>query len=209
MLELFSHHHKFFENLANLVFKLHLNLNIMKNLIFTFLLSFIVISCHRSSDNSSPLEQLPAATQTGASTAGCLVNGNVLIAKGNFSKIFTWGPPIHANYYFYGGYNFNLSFENQNASDLPNIFISLSNINIEEGKTYPLSLDLKDETKIYGYANFSNTSSFQTNEINKGEITITKFDTKNFIISGTFWFDGINSNGDKVKITEGRFDTKY
>ena len=181
----------------------------MKNLILTFLFGFLAISCHRSSDNSSQAEQLPAATQTGASTAGCLVNGNVLVAKGNLSKIFTWGPPISASYYYYGGYNFNLSFENQKVADLPGVFISLSNINIEEGKTYSLSLDLKDDTKTYGYANFSNTSFFQTDNLQKGELTITHFDTKNYIVSGTFWFDATNSKGDKVKITDGRFDAKY
>ncbi|MBC7524137.1 MAG: hypothetical protein H7239_06840 [Flavobacterium sp.] len=180
----------------------------MKTFFLIILFSLITTSCHRNSDES-PLEQLPAATQTGAHTAGCLVNGNVLIAKGDLSKIFSWGPPISANYYQYGGYNFNLSFENQKADDLPTIFVSLSNINIEEGKTYTLSLDLKDNKKIYGYANFSNTKFFQTNEINKGEITITKFDTKKFIVSGTFWFDAVNSTGEVVKITDGRFDTNY
>ncbi|MFD1553252.1 hypothetical protein DNU06_17485 [Putridiphycobacter roseus] len=33
----------------------------------------------------TPLEQLPEATQTGANTFGCLVDGEVYIPKGNFS----------------------------------------------------------------------------------------------------------------------------
>src|SRR5256885_12886567 len=44
------------------------------------LISFILCSCCNS---VSPSETLPAATQTGANTFGCLVNGKVWLPKGN------------------------------------------------------------------------------------------------------------------------------
>ena len=50
---------------------------------------------------------------------------------------------------------------------------------------------------------------YETNEINRGELRITKFDTINQIVSGTFWFDAKNSSGQIVQVREGRFDMPY
>jgi hypothetical protein len=50
---------------------------------------------------------------------------------------------------------------------------------------------------------------FYTNLINKGELTITKFDDVNQIMSGTFWFDAVNDKGVKVEVREGRFDVHF
>ena len=52
-------------------------------------------------------------------------------------------------------------------------------------------------------------SDYFTNSIQKGELTITYLDKNNQIISGTFWFDAINNDGDIVEIREGRFDMPY
>ncbi len=41
-----------------------------------------------------------------------------------------------------------------------------------------------------------------------GELKITKLNTQQRIISGTFWFDAILS-GEKIEIREGRFDMRY
>ena len=48
-----------------------------------------------------------------------------------------------------------------------------------------------------------------TNSIKKGELTITRVDLQNSIISGTFWFDAINTDNEVVEIREGRFDWNY
>lgn len=43
-----------------------------------------------------------------------------------------------------------------------------------------------------------------------GELTITKLDYTNNIVSGTFWFDLKHpATGETVKIREGRFDTHF
>jgi len=42
-----------------------------------------------------------------------------------------------------------------------------------------------------------------------GELWVKKLDTINQIVSGTFWFNAVNSNNDTIKITEGRFDMRY
>ncbi len=53
-------------------------------------------------------------------------------------------------------------------------------------------------------------SKFETDGLQyTGELFIKKLDTVNQIVSGTFWFDAINSNGQKVEVREGRFDVRY
>lgn len=42
-----------------------------------------------------------------------------------------------------------------------------------------------------------------------GELTIIKLDFENNIVSGTFWFDAINDDGEIVEIREGRFDMRF
>jgi hypothetical protein len=50
---------------------------------------------------------------------------------------------------------------------------------------------------------------YTTNQIQKGELIITKFDDANQIMSGTFWFDAVNKDGVKVEVREGRFDVHF
>ena len=52
---------------------------------------------------------------------------------------------------------------------------------------------------------FSRTNSIQT-----GNLTITKLDQTNQIVSGTFWFDVEHPiSGEIVEVREGRFDMQY
>ena len=48
-----------------------------------------------------------------------------------------------------------------------------------------------------------------TNTFKTGELKITRLDVSNSIISGTFWFDAVNANGEIVQIRSGRFDWNY
>ena len=38
---------------------------------------------------------------------------------------------------------------------------------------------------------------------------ITKLNIQQRIVSGTFWYDAINSDGEKVEVRDGRFDMRY
>jgi hypothetical protein len=55
---------------------------LMKNLLL--LLVTLSLSCCSKDDNKpvNPIDQLPPATQTGANTAGCLVDGKAFLPKG-------------------------------------------------------------------------------------------------------------------------------
>ena len=54
---------------------------------------------------------------------------------------------------------------------------------------------------IYTYSTSANVSP--------GQLTITFLDNQKQIISGTFYFNVLDHNGDTVKITNGRFDMHY
>ncbi len=59
-----------------------------------------------------------------------------------------------------------------------------------------------------GYST-SLSNTYYTNTIKTGELKITRVDLANSIISGTFWFDAINTAGETVEIRQGRFDWNY
>jgi hypothetical protein len=43
-----------------------------------------------------------------------------------------------------------------------------------------------------------------------GQLTITHFDKQKQIVSGTFYFDAVETTkGDTVNVTDGRFDKNY
>jgi hypothetical protein len=188
----------------------------MTNLILSILFGFLAISCSRSSgtDNTATQDQLPAATQTGANTAGCLVNGKVLLPRGQ--KIQN-GPVLAAQYQFLnGGYHFGIYFDDNSNTESKTPSLSSDNIDLKEGATYNLTQDLNDSSKSYFFGSYfySNNSAvgittYTTNQINTGQFTISNLDTTKFIISGTFWFDAVNNKGEKVEVRQGRFDVHY
>ena len=55
----------------------------------------------------------------------------------------------------------------------------------------------------------SSSNNYDTNETIKGELNLKKFDEINQIASGIFWFDAVNSSGQKFEVREGRFDVRY
>jgi len=55
----------------------------MKNLLFLFTTLLALISCSKDDNKpTNPTDQLPPATQIGANTAGCLLDGKAFLPKG-------------------------------------------------------------------------------------------------------------------------------
>lgn len=181
----------------------------MKNLIL-ILITTLSLSCCSKDDNKTPLEQLPAATQTGANTAGCLVNGQVLLPRGQ--KIQN-GPVLSSFYQKLNGkYYFGLGITDNSKNDVQGISINSNNITLEVNKSYLLTKNLKVDSENYAFASFAGPISnyqFNTTDSYSGKITITNLNTIDYIISGTFWFDAVDANGNIVKVTDGRFDLHY
>jgi hypothetical protein len=154
-------------------------------------------------------DKLPAETQTGEDTAGCLVNGKVLIphASGLFSQ-----SALQCIYNI-EEHVFILNFSDDSSSKSQReVVLNLNGQEILEGSTYKLNQKIErffnftETGAMYVVGSLSNSTSYYTNPIQTGELKITHLDTTKRIISGVFWFDGIDSQGGKVEIRAGRFD---
>jgi len=174
-------------------------------LLFFISISFFFSACKK---NIPAIDQLPPATQIGAHTLGCLVNGKVFKPKGDLFS----GPILSCAYqYINGGYYFQLKAINKGSSTNYSIGIFTDSLKIENNVSY--TLKTKNEKKgiygIYSVSEIQGLISYITNNTYTGELKITKFDETNQIVSGTFWFDAVDSNGEKVEVREGRFDMPY
>ena len=183
----------------------------------TILLLFLIciFGCDNNDDKpntpKTELDKLPPATQTGANTAGCLVNGVAFLPKG-----FLTAGNLSCNYI--DGKDFSLRVSErimQSSNDnIRTIFLFSDNQNLHDnvGVIFPLmqyGANSKSGEYIINAAAFPNPDYYSTNTIVTGELFITYHNYNQAIISGTFWFDAINSNGEIVQIREGRFDMRY
>ena len=153
---------------------------------------------------------LPDATETGANTSGCFVNGRAWVPQGagGFSGI----KPMSGGYNGVGN-NVYLRMEN---SDKTSVVLYLKGVN-GTGQ-YPLSFDTDIDTYYTTTQNFglyilrgANTGIldyyYVTTSQVQGVVNITKADRTNLLLAGTFSFEGIDrASGARVKISEGRFD---
>ncbi len=171
--------------------------------IFTVVL-LLLTSCSKKEDCDDPIDCLPAITQKGANTAGCLVNGEVLLPGG---QGINTGSVLKAIYNYSSDSDsvFGLSIRDLTSGGSKMMLISIRNRELMEGEIYELT---DEESNSFGsYINGLN--GFVTNEDNRGELTISKIDTERHIASGTFWFDAVDDEGEIVKIRNGRFDVQY
>ena len=172
---------------------------------------FLLSAGCKKNKPSDPIDQLPPETQTGANTFGCLVNGQVFKPGGAQLS----GGSLSCNYQFLnGGYYFRLSAVKGVGNNQSAIGLFTDSLKIEEGFTYVL--DTSEKKKAYSY--YSNLAAglsqnewfYETKRTtHKGGLLVKKFDLVNQIASGTFWFDAVNANGQKVEVREGRFDVRF
>ncbi|WP_277633170.1 hypothetical protein [Avrilella dinanensis] len=177
----------------------------MRKILSLLLSSLLLFACCKSDDNMpAPIDQLPPATQTGEVIFACLVDGEPYICKGYdmVTAYYQWVD---------GGRVFSIS---GNVEDKFVESISLGNKDnapIEEGHTYLLN----DTRPGYGGGFLVKELPLDfewvlTNSTYSGEMTITRFDMEEEIVSGIFWFDLENPwTGETIEIREGRFDTHF
>ena len=183
----------------------------MKKLLLLLMTLSIFYSCSKD-DNYK--DGLPAETQEGKGTAGCLVNGNVFIPKGNNQ----FGPKLSCFYQRdQNGFHLGLSISAKGKNETRSVSVATNSEALIENTIYDLVERTLDDTNNYN-TNFGqfiinsahgSSNQFYTTNLNKGELKITKLDTLQKIISGTFWFDAINSSGEKTEVRLGRFDMRY
>ncbi len=172
-------------------------------------LGFTAAHCKKDKD---PVSQLPPETQEGKNTFGCLVNGQVFLPKGNGGL-----SPILTCYYqsiypSVSGFVFQVNANDNRTSDnLKSITINLDSFKLNSGMSILLN---SGHNGISGKGqrvsgNVLIPYRYNTSDGVTGMLDITMFDEINQIVSGTFWFNAVNSFGDSVHITQGRFDMKY
>ncbi|GAC1313319.1 MAG: hypothetical protein NVSMB24_36370 [Mucilaginibacter sp.] len=164
-------------------------------------------SCKKESPLSE-LSVLAPATQTGANTMGCLVNGGIFNTSNGF-----FSQHVYDSYAQYrGSYRFSLSgYRQVQPFVYQTVTLQTDSLLLKEGQTIPLT----KAAPGYGSASYdvsynpNNHDTYYTTANNPGALKITRLDMVNDILSGTFTFDGVNAAGTVVHITEGRFDIKY
>lgn len=185
----------------------------LKPYTFYLFIAFLLVTGMKCKKDETGIEALPPATQEGKNTFGCLVNGEAFTPKGS-----NLGGPVLSSYYQYlnsptaQGYFFNVSADMEGDNISKSISIGANNVIIKQGSKYQLK-NYPNVDEVYArliiISNSGTINQYETINIYKGELLISKFDETKQIVSGTFWFDAVNKNGEKVEVREGRFDVKY
>ena len=175
--------------------------------ILTYLASFVIaFAILLSSQCKKPkvVEQLPPETQTGANVIGFKADGKIYVAKyANVSAdyLFLNFPYPYSNGYF-------LTIWGKKQNDW-HVGLLTDSLRVFQGQTYLLNnYPFSAGTAWALYK--KNGKEYYTREYLQGEFRISKLDSINKIISGTFWFDAIDTlSNTTVQIREGRFDLLY
>jgi len=176
----------------------------MKKLLLLLTIILTISSCNKDDDNNT--ETLPPATQIGAGTFACKVNGQSFIdtSGGYFNSFYQF---IDGEFYFGIGGN---DEDYINTSSPWSISLGTIKRTISEGEVLNL-IEISDGNASGGTGftfSITDNQSSNTNSQYTGELSITKLDFTNNIVSGTFWFDVEHPvTGETVEIREGRFDT--
>ena len=180
----------------------------MKNtLLFILLLACIGFSaCEKEKTPPTELEKLPAATQEGKNTFGCLVDGKAWTPK--------WGgllKPGITPYYNNVLGNFSIiTYFYKNGKFESGFSIGQKFAPFFEPGTYFMDIGQSNYFLISKTCVDSVISDSRIYHNINGVFQITRLDVSTGIISGTFEFDAVSETcQDTVRITEGRFDIKY
>ncbi|BDD05841.1 hypothetical protein [Aureibacter tunicatorum] len=172
---------------------------------------FLFTSCFQEDDFPSP-------TQEGANTFGCYINGEQFKTKGNVTVRAASAYLTNTGnlkYISIGGdrahdetpqsVNLSVYYDNLMAGEREfDLKRSYNGDVTEDGSIVYYKLD-----SAWASYKIAGTYEFYSNTDYTGKLHISRFDPDNMIISGIFYFDAINSEGEVVKITDGRFDFTY
>ena len=168
-------------------------------------ISIALYSCKKE------VSELPPATQSGANTFGCKIDGQFWVPSG-FGIVPT-APKLEASI---AGTDLYLNARNFSTSPTESEFELFVKDIMEQGAgTYTLSSGpvYPDYTASYAYyvhRKYTPDNEWVTTSPYTGTVTITKIDSVNHFVSGTFQFQAINMYNDPkpISVTEGRFDVK-
>ena len=177
--------------------------------VFTVILPFCGCKKHTNKP-ANPVDQLPAATQTGANTFGCLVNGEVVVIHQPFGDLtIDFGSQYMLTYPSTNSFIYGVSGTDKvDDCQLKSVGLQLDSTQLQEGEKYPLNASRVKYGKV-GWVNIANSCAsspflmYTTDSSLSGQLTITHFDQQQ-IVSGTFYFDAVEmTRGDTVHVTNG------
>jgi hypothetical protein len=146
-------------------------------------------------------DRLTKATQTGANTFSCKVDGKIFKAPEHLSLF--GGKPVIVSNWPLDGFTLHASSTEDEFGIRRHILIQLPYL------TATGSYALGKFPYSYYQMNYGGAPVYHTDATHTGSIQITRCDTVNQIYSGTFYFTGIDeSSAAVVKVTDGRFDIK-
>jgi hypothetical protein len=164
--------------------------------------------CKNDPAPADPAAQLPPATQTGAGTFGCLINGQPYTPQGRVGL----GPNFDVSYDpgFNGG-DLVVRTYRLYSNNIKQQYLGINGRNISSTGTYLFGLS-RDANVFFTddgrQAPCDNYDSHRSDTFTKGTLTVTRLDLQAGIISGTFNFIIAKPGCDTLKITHGRFDDK-
>lgn len=171
----------------------------------TALLLLALTQCKKK--DPSPEDQLPPATQTGANTFGCLVNGQPWTPKGyngSSNNSVSYDPGLNGGVFDLQTYR----YPEPGANHFQVIYLFANQV--ARAGTYSFTNEMQTE------ASFNDTKtkcSWRSRDslttYRRGTLTITRLDLQAGVISGTFAFTLYKPGCDSVRVTNGRFDVKF
>ena len=171
----------------------------------------LLTQCSKCKDDVAPLDQLPPATQTGANTFGCLVNGQAWTPNGRVGLSDNLVIQYEASPTLGGNLNISAFRYSGSGSDTKQA-IKVSASPIFQARSFSLDFPYTEgSASYYDRAKLNPCNEYFYNDVSyrRGTLTLTKLDEQAGIIAGTFEFTVTTPGCDTVRVTQGRFDAKF
>jgi len=173
------------------------------SLIYCFaVMSLVLFSCKKE------ITELPPATQSGANTFGCKIDGGFWVPGGGIAAT---APKLEARIVgselYINARNFSSSPTESEFEIYIKDLTATGSYTLSTGAYHP---DYSNNYAYYVHRKFTPDNEWVTTPPYTGTVTITKIDSVNHFVSGTFEFQAINlyNTPQPISVTEGRFDVK-
>lgn len=174
----------------------------MKLIRATLYLALLLLTQCSSCKYEDPTPTLPAETQRGAYTFGCLVNGKPFVASG---INFVGGD-------WQGVNRLTIGADTRNQKEDFNFILLVTGL-LNSNTVYTLQPQNTGypATSATGFSAFCSTEQcdYEGTRIKTGSLTLTKFDGVARIAAGRFAFTLYEPGCDTLRVTDGRFDVRF
>ena len=173
-----------------------------KYIFLIFSLFFLLTGCKKEKVLVLPDHELPAATTSGKNKVGCLINGKTWIPKLAFC--FWWNCPEYFRASIdFKAHTFRLHFQDTEASKTQENEIEFTVNDPKIGRNLINYNEEIFQDRLIG----TSGAYYELDTTQTRHLILTKIDTTQRILSGTFEFTVINKKlKDTLNITYGRFD---